>query len=884
MIVDRTLPALVALASAMTVVPRAAAQATQYPRSSLVTVNSSGGLSNGNTTGADISPSGRFVAFSTGATSFLAVDGNGFLDDVFVRDRLQGLTYLVSKSASGQQGNESSVGAAVAGDAAWVAYQSRASNLASPDTNGDWDIFVTEPIPTFGQTIMVSVSSAGVQGAGPSQAPFISAGTGRFVVFASTATNLVASDTNGVRDVFVHDRDTDGDFAFDEPGAISTVRASLDSSGNESNAQSTSGPITSDGRYVVFWSSASNLAPGGDANAFVQDVFVRDLVAGTTSLIAQSSAGVQANDDWIPPAGPAGPGSGLDSSSDGRFVAFSSYATNLVAGDTNASLDLFVRDTVAGTNTRAGVTAVGAQLNGPSYNPAISPDGRFVVFASEATNLPMGLGPVSFYLRDRDADRDGILDEAFPASTTLLLNGGSATTPFLVQPRMTDTGSAVVYPSQYAIAGADTNGFFDIYVTDTPLDSDGDGLLDGWELVGIDVLGEGTLDSTTFMPSWLVNPYHKDLLIEIDAMTGRAPSPAAYNLIIGALIFAPVPNPDGQTGINLWTGPGPLGTLIVDDGNLPVPAQPWTWPTAGTVSPEFVTAKTAFFGTLAERLNPNWTQIRAAKLLVYRYCIFADRLNDALGNPSTISGLAEMPGNDFMVTLGAWPTVGGTSNQQAGVFLHEFGHTLGLGHGGGDMVNYKPNYHSVMNYTWTVPITSPPQNMFYFNSWSADFSGIAAPTLNESSLNENAGLGGHPGHWGPVGPVPIVVPETGPADYNNDGQYTSGVAQDMNLIVPPAISPASGVGTILTGFDDWSNLQFALGLNASSGAEEPIVEISYEIVEALSSIGGKEPCPWDLDGDQLVGITDLLSLLAAWGDPWGITDLLELLASWGGCP
>jgi hypothetical protein len=104
-------------------------------------------------------------------------------------------------------------------------------------------------------------------------------------------------------------------------------------------------------------------------------------------------------------------------------------------------------------------------------------------------------------------------------------------------------------------------------------------------------------------------------------------------------------------------------------------------------------------------------------------------------------------------------------------------------------------------------------------------------------------------------------------------------------VVNPAISPTSGAGSILTGFDDWSNLQFALfSPNASTGMEEPIVEISYEVVEALGAIGGKEPCPWDLDGDQQVGITDLLSVLAAWGDPWSITDLLDLLASWGGCP
>ncbi len=179
--------------------------------------------------------------------------------------------------------------------------------------------------------------------------------------------NLVAGDTNNENDVFVRDRQTG-----------TTSRVSVSSSGVQANALSGGAAISADGRYVAFRSYASNLV-AGDTN-IDPDVFLRDRQTGTTSRASVSNSGVQAN-------------SGSDSaaiSPDGRYVAFRSYASNLVAGDTNIDPDVFLRDRQTGTTSRVSVSSSGTQANGGSYGAAISADDRYVAFASEASNLVAG--------------------------------------------------------------------------------------------------------------------------------------------------------------------------------------------------------------------------------------------------------------------------------------------------------------------------------------------------------------------------------------------------------------------------------------------------------------------------------------------------------------
>ena len=287
----------------------------------------------------------------------------------------------VSVDSSGAQANGGSRRTTISGDGRYVAFASEASNLISGDTNGTGDIFVHDR--QTGQITRVSVDSSGAEANGGSDAPFISS-DGRYVAFYSDASNLVAGDTNGMIDIFVHDRQT---------GA--TTRVSVDSSGAEANGNSADVyfaiAISGDGRFVVFQSEASNLV-AGDTNG-VEDIFVHDRQTGVTSRVSVNSSGGEANASSIAPS----------ISNDGRFVTFSSGATNLVAGDTNGKTDVFVHDRQTGSTTRVSVNSSGEQADGGGNSPDISGDGRYVVFLSKSNNLAPGADEYEalVYVHDR---------------------------------------------------------------------------------------------------------------------------------------------------------------------------------------------------------------------------------------------------------------------------------------------------------------------------------------------------------------------------------------------------------------------------------------------------------------------------------------------------
>jgi len=236
-------------------------------------------------------------------------------------------------------------------------------------------------------TERVSVDSDGNEGLGPSSAPSISA-DGRYVAFESSADNLVAGDLLGFIDIFVHDRDKDGNGTYDEVGAISTVRVSVDSAGNEATEASVNPSISANGRYVAFSSFATDLVGAGNDNNGKFDIFVHDLQTGTTIRVSVDSGGREANGDSNSPS----------ISGDGRYVAFESSAPDLVAGDTNGKVDIFVHDRdadgngiydeVGGISTvRVSLVTGGGEGNGNSSAPSISSsDGKYVAFDSY-TNL-----------------------------------------------------------------------------------------------------------------------------------------------------------------------------------------------------------------------------------------------------------------------------------------------------------------------------------------------------------------------------------------------------------------------------------------------------------------------------------------------------------------
>ena len=225
----------------------------------------------------------------------------------------------------------------------------------------------------------VSVSSSGAQANGSSGGGFMSSNA-RYVAFMSNASNLVPGDTNGLEDIFLRDRRNG-----------TTVLASVSSSGAQANGFCYSPSVSDDGRYVAFTSSATNLVPG-DTNG-VWDVFVRDLQSGSTMRISVDSTGSQADAYSHGPV----------VSADGHAVLFYSEATNLVAGDTNGFGDAFVRDLQNGTTERVSVGPGGVNGDGTSRGSSLTPDGRFVVFGSVATNLVAGdtNGQPDIFVRDR---------------------------------------------------------------------------------------------------------------------------------------------------------------------------------------------------------------------------------------------------------------------------------------------------------------------------------------------------------------------------------------------------------------------------------------------------------------------------------------------------
>ena len=227
--------------------------------------------------------------------------------------------------------------------------------------------------PAYGITTRVSVASDGSQGNNYSDWPSISA-DGRYVAFTSRASNLVSGDTNydcagpsNCHDIFVHDRQTG-----------ITQRVSVASDGSQGNLDSYVPSISADGRYVAFGSDASNLV-FGDTNRYV-DTFVHDRQTGSTQRVSVASDGRQGNK-----------GSGSPSiSTNGRYVAFASWASNLVSGDTNGYADIFVHDRQTGVTQRVSLSSDGSQGNDDSYSPSISTNGRYMAFTSRASNLVSG--------------------------------------------------------------------------------------------------------------------------------------------------------------------------------------------------------------------------------------------------------------------------------------------------------------------------------------------------------------------------------------------------------------------------------------------------------------------------------------------------------------
>jgi Tol biopolymer transport system component len=348
-------------------------------------------------------------------------------------------------SSSGQQSDgQQSAGPSMSYDGRYVAYDSAASNLVDGDTNGSTDAFVRDLVA--GTTERVSVTSDGDEVHGETVQPELDY-RGRMVAFASTAPDLVDGDTNGVQDVFVHDRRSG-----------STRRVSVATDGTQSDGVSSlyaSPTISGNGRYVAFVSHASNLV-AADTNG-TADAFVHDLVAGTTELVSRAGDGTH-GDLWA--------GGNVSISADGRYVAFDSSSTNLVPGDTNGRIDVFVHDRSTGRTDRVSVASDGTQGDQDASHLGvwISGNGRFVGFRSLASTMVPGdtNGEVDVFVHDRVTART--------ERVSVATGGGEAHG----EPAFESTDVSLSYDGRFVSFDAyahdlvpdDTNGSPDVFVHD----------------------------------------------------------------------------------------------------------------------------------------------------------------------------------------------------------------------------------------------------------------------------------------------------------------------------------------------------------------------------------------------------------------------------------
>ncbi|MEL7034765.1 MAG: DUF4347 domain-containing protein [Cyanobacteria bacterium J06592_8] len=417
-----------------------------------------------------LSIDGRFIAFESNANNLVPGDSNN-LTDVFIRDRQTGTTTRVSVNSFGQEGQDRSgalsdgILPALTPDGQFVAFESRAANLAPGDNNGEeWDIFVRN-LQTE-TTTRVSLSPNQEGGDDTSRNPDISA-DGRFIAFESLADNLDARETEpGIWDIFVYDRDSDGNGIFDQ-GNGRQIPISITEIGIYGNDDSFNPSISSDGRLIVFESDANNLVEGD--NNGVRDLFLHDRDPEGNGIFDEGNSSIERISLGIDGVEANGASFNPQLSGNNRFIVFESLANNLVEGDSNNALDIFVYDRETGLTTRVSVDSNGVGGNQASDQPSISDDGRFIGFSSSASNFVVGDNNESrdIFVHDRDPDQNGIFDEGNRNTTRISVsNIGEEGNADSFQAVLSGDGSVIAFESAADnLVLGDTNGVIDIFLS-----------------------------------------------------------------------------------------------------------------------------------------------------------------------------------------------------------------------------------------------------------------------------------------------------------------------------------------------------------------------------------------------------------------------------------
>ncbi len=400
-----------------------------------VSVGDGGAESDGNSYDGAVTGNGRFIALNSDATNLMPAAGNAN-EDIFVRDRKTGTNLLASRNLSGGEGNNDSRSPAISDNGRYVVFGSYATDLVAGDANFVHDIFLTDM--RTGVVTRISEPPGGGDSDGHSflYGAAISK-NGRYVVYYSTASNLV-SDGGGNYFIYLYDR---------VKGTNTLI--SRNPAGTPANGECDDPSISPNGRFVAYYSSASDLVAGDSPGN--QDVFVYDVKKGTTRKASVGLLGAEAN------------GSSLDPvvSNNGRWVAFFSDATNLVANDTNGHFDVFLADLDAGSTRRVSVTADGTEGSADSYSAAMSADGKVLVFYTSASNLDPG---------DANGTQDDIyrFDTKTGVLTLLSVNAagvGGDGQSFLAAPSLSSNGKYLAFSSSATnLILGDANGLDDQYL------------------------------------------------------------------------------------------------------------------------------------------------------------------------------------------------------------------------------------------------------------------------------------------------------------------------------------------------------------------------------------------------------------------------------------
>ena len=451
--------------------------------------------------------------------------------------------------------------------------------------------------------------------------------------------------------------------------------------------------------------------------------------------------------------------------------------------------------------------------------------------------------------------------------------------------------------------GTNPSGQQEAWIAHVPsLDADGDGLLDDWETKGIpytdssgnaqhyvlDIDGDDQSDA---------DPNHKDLFVELDVMSGLSFPQNAKDAVEFAFDAAPITNPDGSDGIRLH--------IVVDDTTLPFQA---VTPTPGNAFPaDAASLRDQWFGTIGEHFDQ---PLREAKQKAYRYGLLMNKASTPIG------GIAEIGGDDMVLFAGPYAPI-----DQAAVFMHEFGHMLGLRHGGGDDINGKPNYPSIMNYVLAYKSTSNA------SFWRLDFAREELAALDENNLNEQTPVGSSyysnfqmpyfsivsgvacfpPPMIGQPFVAHLSLDPSATTDYDlNCDDLGIGLAVDVNYLdssgLPGMVNPSPG--ELLAGWNDWAHVQ--LPVNSGGGAfagSVPPDELTEDQLEFMEKNFPIPPgtCLADLNDSRQVDVDDLLAVINEWGACINIAecpadiapaigdgnvdvdDLLTVINTWGAC-